>query len=305
MSTAVRKIMTFCQSCMVRKREYTEAEILFDSDLTTFSNYCINCYVFIYHHIAPCSVQFQRQECLFDEPHYWGVLNDQNFHDVLKKFPLACMVGVNGSSRGVEYWWEFSSRSIHHDTALVLAITNRSGVYNRLDSKGFPAPEARSTVFIHRSACGIYHVSRGGAKFTERPAPAELGVNSLGLIGSFPTLYEALRYVRSTHITSYHSATNSCDCLKLSRFSYEESGVIKPSVWSLQELSAFRIRNTTIHNRRALYRWWHTICRDIVKKFNAPLRHHPIPDEQLALSKQCRCGLCFWQRLTLFKFRFI
>jgi hypothetical protein len=267
-------------------------EIEFDQVLSPpqfYTFYCNDCYI---KQIAPAILrscdQENRVKYVLNQPHYWGVLEPFDGYQIAEKF-------IND-----EIWWEFRSANPIHNGELVLAIHNKRNAFTC--SREFLNKYDRHTSFIKsmKTYDGEYkyYISHKLNSFLNDVKDNCLDFYCSG-IPLFNSLGDAIVFVQFIHNSEFHkgalrelceSYPAVCVCSKISRFSFKKRLRDKNTdktvndVWSLQELTAFFIKQYSIHNKAAINRLNHRYCMNNILSTDAVSR-------QLLKSGKCTCAL--------------
>ena len=235
------------------------------------------------------SSQDVRAKYVLNQPHYWGVLDRCSHYPELFRKKL----GI-----GEELWWEFPSGNPSHNGELVLAISNKKLWYliddddrdhwmndNYLTTYSL---FDRGTTYIKRvkTCIGIkYCVTNYMDHFLTTCTSTDMDNKFINSARFFDSIEDVFAFVHEKHVKKVHFSAKICDCRKISRFSHKckrRRKRIGNEVWSLQELSAFFIKQYSFYNRKALFNMQHHVCRNIIMSSDAVAK-------QFIKSDTCTC----------------
>src|SRR5271170_326512 len=259
MSLLLRVVKTVCIRCQSKKIGVTRNELVFDTTCVPeliFSEYCVKCLTYIYAVILSRDMQDQRQDCFSNQENYFGVLSLYN------RLNVKSLAGL-----GEIFFWELVSASSSY-RGLVHAVTILSDSQHRM---GFWYESHQfidtCTTYIFRQN-GIYCITYGATQFYADNSHND----DVKPIVYCLSLDDALAYVQLTHIAQKHKIPGRdtvacvCTCRKANRFAYvhKDSGKLVREPWTLQQLTAFYMKQFGVFSKKALFNMRPWVVRDMI-----------------------------------------
>jgi hypothetical protein len=249
-------IFVHCVGCEWYAKCYSHKELEFfkkfnEPGITPYL--CLTCSSNVYKLIGGEAAHSERVHTLLNRSNYWGVLDKKSAGRLRDTFKSADKCG--------SFLWEVQETFAFDKNcrALLIAVTHvRYSTNSRAERQSYDLDEC--TYYISRSLDnGLYYL-------LERTA------GSVVLVGRqnfcFRSLKDAIFVAQSqrycltvncvrkwTSLMLNSLAPCFCVCTEISRFSQvNQTKRICPSVWSLQDLAAFYVRNHSYHFQKEIVR---------------------------------------------------
>jgi len=250
-----------CSKCKWYNICYSVEEVLFFVRFTYPDGIvilCNECRVEIYQVVADDYIQQQR-EFLVNLPHYWGVLSYATASHV-----RALLYRTYNRKCGV-FVWEYQRpevTEIDENKVFIVAVTHVTRLISRLWYPGLRCGADTTTTYIVRSRInGRYYCAHRIGQFDNTD---ENWFNPEDMYWYNPcdTLEEAL------------AEASDCSCPPFSRFVLGDTvkKTMQRSVWRLEDLCAFFIRNYSFQYQHELSQMTHIICRNTISDIRAEKR---------------------------------
>lgn len=248
-----------CTRCGWYIGSYTAKELIFFIQFHSPQPFwelivCRACSAVVYRTISENSVQDERAE-LINNPMYWGVL-DYYTASVLR-------ADLYSAGRGGTFIWEYriptpEVTEYYVPVVCVTSVKHRHPSNLRLSKKLVEGVDSYTTYIARSVVNRKYYHTYGIKQFDDCKTICDyLDWNS-----PRETLSQALEVVKQDR-----STVCSCPSKRRSRFSmkHEQTRKVKNTVWSLEKLCAFFIRNYAYQYQKELCHMTHVICRNVIR----------------------------------------
>jgi hypothetical protein len=213
---------------------------------------CIACCRYVYTLVGSDEVQEQRVTCLFNNPNYWGVLDQNCAADIRNSFSRAGKCGY--------FLWEVLS-ALPFDPlqrVFIVAVTHVKYVTSELMRHESRDVDPSTYYIVFRQ--GRYHVTRrvrGSIRFKCPYGPM-----------SFATLSEAINRAKDRRlaIDCRKPESSYCVCTEINRSTVLNTDrKVQSQVWSLQNICAFFIRNHSFHYQKECAQLYPVVLRNMIR----------------------------------------
>jgi len=272
-----------CVLCKHSEAEVVEKE--FQCFSQSVSLLCKNCYHLMHSFLTSKEVsshQEQRNRCLLRKTHYFGVLDLATASDVWS----TSNIFDNG---GHFFLWEVQipNPASLYQTVPIVAVSYTRADWYHFNARLKYTPSAdnqldKHTVYIVRGDDAEYYTAFGSYWFTDEKDFDTLCRDGV-LKHAAPTLKEAIREACAYHRLFMHTHFPDfrCQCRPLSKYidpapraTEHQVGPRLNNPWSLQQLSAFSVRNSCYSFQQDLFALLPHRLRELVAKSPQLVREH-------------------------------
>ena len=233
-------------------------------------NICGACYEKNEPLIASQNIQQERERLILNQPHYWGVVDRREMHVMMSFIKQE-------KHQSKVFMWEFVSKNVYHRGALALGIQFRHWTLPREEYVIFKHPGAEYYFVLRGFECDQYSIfTKMHHSIDQVHDIASLRHDSDAM---FLSLQAALNFCTTDHRSRFNRNGAECTCIKFSRFQtnervdtklvlrrHQESEILKPRVWSLQELSAHFLQSYYFHKKDQLLSLLPPVVREYVRQ---------------------------------------